>query len=96
MAMRAADTTVPEPGPSGAPRLQRRRRSWGWTGRKLAVPCAISTVTVLEGASQRLLALLGCGVQPEMNIQKVVRGGPMLGLGLRTGVFPKSPFPPQR
>ena len=55
-------------------------------------PCATSGVLVLECASQLPLALLTCGVQPEMNIQKSVRKRPMLSLGLRTGL-PQVPFP---
>lgn len=46
----------------------------------------------MDCASQLLLALLRCGVQPEMNIQKLLRKCPMLGSGLRTGSSP-SPLP---
>lgn len=59
-------------------------RSLCRAGRKLAVPCAISTVTV----SCSWLSSGGRGVQPEMNIQKLVRQCPMLSSGLRMGSSP--------
>lgn len=41
---------------------------------KLAVACAIRRVTVFEGASQQLtVGSPGCGVQPEMNIQELLK-----------------------
>lgn len=59
-------------------------RSLCRAGRKLAVPCAISTVTV----SCSWLSSGERGVQPEMNIQKLVRQCPMLSSGLRMGSSP--------
>lgn len=71
--MQAAENAVPQAGET-AQALRRDREEAG---------CAMHH-RQRDSFGVRL-ALLGCRVQPEMNIQKLVRKCPVLSLGLRTG-----------